>query len=133
MSNNILDINGHGKSLLVKTLELVFAKNNLVSVSSWHVTPEHGLIIYWGGKHEQLESFGPTGIPATTLSDIVSNWLNGIDYGKHIVDPRCQKRDIDGDVVKGWQVTMEPDNIDSIPSRDYLVCIIRPAWIYIPK
>lgn len=131
MSNNILDINGNGILLLTKTLELVFKKMDVVTVSGWHETPQHGLLVYWGGdQHGDMERFGPAGVSPKTLADMANSWLQKINYDNFETDPRCQKRDIDGDILKGWQVTLEPTEMEGIPHRDYLVCVIRPAWIY---
>ena len=54
MDNRQFNVNGKGKDMLLRVLELACIQegfeNNPAKIRSWKVTPEHGMILYWIGN-----------------------------------------------------------------------------------
>ncbi len=131
MDNPIFDVNGSTTKSLKATLDLLSTNFNGNTFSRWHITPEHGMILYCD-QAKEFDMFGPTNVDTDIVTQIAMRWLNEINYNDFIIDSRCRPIDIDGDVKRGWQVTVWHAG-SGIPQSEHAVCSIRPAWIYIGK
>lgn len=130
MDNRIFNVNGEGRDMLHKALELVFQQEGKnTTCRAWKQTKEHGLILLWSDSSD-ANAF-PAPLSAEECVPMIEKWLAS-DFAKTVELSRfCDNADHDGDNGKGWQVYCE--DWGHVGGDHYAICGIKPAYMWYGK
>lgn len=125
MDNRIFNINGKGREMLERTLDLALVQANKRGFASWIVDPERGLVLCWLDK-AGTPFLGQVG--ASAVAEMVMEWLK-TDKATAVPPGRmCENHHHDGSNSAGWQVYCE--DWGYVGANEYAICAVRPAYLW---
>lgn len=128
MDNRIFNVNGQGRDMLKKTLELAFLQQgDNTTCKGWRQTKDHGLILLWSDSREKANPL-PAPMTADECVPMIEKWLE-TDFAKSVSLSRfCEDSDHDGSNSEGWQVYCE--DWGHVDHDCYAICAIKPAFMW---
>lgn len=126
MDNRIFNINGEGKEMLERALELVFEQSGSQTCKGWKFSIEHGLILCWWASQEIIPF--PGNLTAKQCVEFAWSWLLG-DQAKTVkLTGWDADADHDGHNSEGWRVYCEDwGNVADCSSG---ICAIKPVYLW---
>ena len=128
MDNRILNVNGSGREILQKAIELAFMQFNSsreAVCSGWCFSKEKGLMLNWSdiGCHPF-----PVDMNAKDCANWAFTWLQSEQAKTVALSDFCGNEDHDGHNSYGWQVYLE--DWGHVGENRYALCAIKPAYMW---
>ena len=135
MDNRQFNVNGKGKDMLLRALELACIQegqeDNPARIQSWKVTPEDGLILYWMIT-EGNPLPGVAGVTAEEFLPILWAWLSDPkERNKIKVDEWDANPQHDGRNGEGWRVYC--GDWGHVGGSSFAICAVKPVWLWYGK
>lgn len=134
MDNRLFSVNGKGKEMLRKALELAFMQEgNKTTAEAWIETKEHGLILSWFYEESNHNKFNKflTPLSSDLATEIVWEWLSKAKIEDFKMNKWEENLDHDGENIIGWHVYVgDWGHIHNITSA---ICAIKPVYLWLGK
>lgn len=133
MDNKLLSINGKGRELLQKALEVAMFQewDKYSPVTGWAVDPEYGMILYSYSNSDKIIKLPFECETPDELTTMVWGWLKQQDVSEYKHGDWEEYCDMDGSISEGWHVYV---NDWGRVGDDYgVLCAVKPVYLWYGK
>jgi hypothetical protein len=139
MDNRQFNVNGKGKDMLLRALELACIQKGSedvpAAIRGWKITPEHGMILYWAVDNPRESGVYPLPFPGCSASDMLAMiwvWLENSEQRAMVkVDKWDANAHHDGSNGHGWRVYCE--DWGHVDGNSFAICAVKPVWLWYGK
>ena len=127
MDNRVFNVNGEGREMLLRTLELVFEQKR-IGCAGW-VQTERGLVLLWHVDPAKGETpFPSKRLAAHEVLPLVLSWLDSDEAKSLVLSDWDADVDHDGSNSRGWRVYVE--DWGHVGGNSHSICCVTPAFMW---
>lgn len=133
MDNRLLNVNGRTKTQLLLALQFAFKDgwDKDQKAVGWSVSDEHGLLLHY--IHSNTENYTKFLSPHSPVqcANLIWEWVHSEESNNVKLSEWCDKIDMDGSLVKGWQLYL--GDWGKVGKQDFILCAAKPAYCWLGK